>query len=136
MGNDPVSVLVLQSVANNVRSSYALHGDQRSLLANVVGLEVVVRGRLTASRDMQAAPRGAMVFQVQQFEVRAADGIPTVDGVITIENGSYFIVTQSGDKLSIPHLPAELHSKPGTRVFLAGSLLQAPSAYGIVTTRP
>jgi len=138
VGNDPVSVLVLMvnASADANATPYALRGTQRALLERVTGLELVVRGTQTTERDMQAAPRGAAVFRVQEFEVRASEGVAAVDGVVSVQDGAYALVTQSGRRVSTPQLPAELRNQIGARVFLTGALQQPPSAYGIISARP
>lgn len=135
VGNDPVSVLVLKTGGNNGTMTFALRGSQRALLERVTGLEIVVTGTLTAERDMQAAPRGAPVFDVRQFEVRASDGVAAVDGVVNVQDGKYSLVTPSGQRLNAPHLPAELRNQVGARVFLVGPLQQTATAYGIISPK-
>lgn len=135
VGNDPVSVLVLTVAKNGKRETYALRGDGRALLERVSGLEVVVRGSQKSELDMMAAPRGAPVFEVTNFAVRAADGVAAVDGVLSEQGGKYQITTGDGVRLDIASLPSQLRSQMGARVFLIGSLREIPTAYGVISPR-
>lgn len=109
-----------------------LRGASMSLLRRVVGLEVVVDGRESGERDVAADPRGARVFEVDRFLVRAADGIAAHDGIVTVEGGQYSLALPDGRVLPLPNIPGELRTMPGARVFLAGPLDRAPAAYGII----
>lgn len=135
IGNDPVSVMVLTVSKDGKRETHALRGDARTLLERVSGLEVVVRGSAKSELDMMAAPRGAPVFEVTDFAVRAADGVAAVDGVLSEHGGKYVITTSDGVQHEIRSLPSQLRSQMGARVFLVGSLREIPSAYGVITPR-
>jgi hypothetical protein len=110
-----------------------LRGASLPLLHRVVGLEIVAEGRESGERDVAADSRGARVFQVDRFVVRAADGIPAHDGILTAEDGKYSLALHDGRVLRLPNIPAALRTKPGARVFLAGPLERAPAAYGIIS---
>lgn len=135
IGNDPVSVLVLTVSINGKRETHALRGDARVLLERVSGLEVVVRGSAKSELDMMAAARGAPVFEVTNFAVRAADGVPAVDGVLSEQGGKYVITTGDGVQHEVRSLPSQLRPQMGARVFLVGSLRETPAAYGVITPR-
>lgn len=135
VGNDPVSVLVLMSGEGANAKVLALAGPQLAQLDRASGLEVSVAGVLTDERNVTASPRGAFVFQVRHFFVRAADGQPAVDGVLNFQNGTYFLVAANGVKRDVPNLPIALRSEVGARIFLVGPLDRAPSAFGILADR-
>ena len=135
VGNDPLSVLVLTSGSGANTSVIALAGPSLQQLERVSGLEVSVAGVLTAERNMTASPRGAPVFEVRHFFVRAADGQPAVDGVLTSQNGAYYLLSANGVRHDVPNLPAALRAQVGARIFLVGPLDRAPSAFGIIAER-
>lgn len=128
-GAAPNSWLMLRVPAGG---PIVLRGASLSLLRRVVGLEVVVDGRESGERDVAADPRGARVFEVDRFLVRAAEGIEAHDGMVTVEGGRYSLALLDGRVLPLPNIPEELRTKPGARVFLAGPLDRAPAAYGII----
>lgn len=135
VGNDPLSVLVLTSGEGPNAQVLALAGAGLPQLNRATGLEVSVAGVLTDERNVTASPRGAFVFQVRHFFVRAADGQPAVDGVLNYQNGTYFLVAANGVRRDVPNLPNALRSEVGARVFLVGPLDRAPSAFGILADR-
>jgi hypothetical protein len=128
-GPAPNTTLLLQPPAGE---RFVLRGSALALLRRVVGLEVQVEGRRTGERDATSSPRGAGVFDVDRFVVRAADGIAAHDGVVRIEREMYWLALQDGRKLASPNLPVALRTKPGARVFLAGPLDRPPASYGII----
>lgn len=135
VGNDPMSVVVLMSGSGASQSVLALSGAQLPALQRAEGLEIAVAGVLTNKRNVAASPRGAPVFNVRHFFVRAADGQPAVDGVVTTENGAYFLVAANGVRHNTPYLPNELRAKVGARVFLVGPLDRTPAGFGVLTDR-
>lgn len=135
VGNDPVSVLVLSSGTGANASVIALAGPSVAQLNRASGLEVTVAGVLTRERNVVASPRGAPVFEVRHFFVRAADGQPAVDGVLNVQNGKFFLVAANGVRHDVPNLPTALRTEVGARIFLVGPLDRAPSAFGILADR-
>ena len=133
VGNDPLSVLILSSSAGD--TVFAVRGALLVQLNRAVGLEVMLAGTRSSTRDYSASPRGAMVFQVAQFFVRRADGQIAVDGVLNRRDGKYFLVTTLGERKEVAYLPQELRGQVGSWVFLVGALDKAPSAYGILSER-
>lgn len=133
VGSDPLSVLVLSTSANN--AVFAVRGAFLEQLNRAVGLEVMLRGTRSDKRDYTASPRGATVFEVTQFFVRRADGQVAMDGVLTLRDGKYFLVTTNGERKELPFLPQELRGHVGSWVFLVGALDKTPSAYGILSER-
>ena len=135
VGNDPVSVLVLTSGSDANANVVALAGPSLLTLERAAGLEVSIAGLLTAERNMMASPRGAPVFEVRHFIVRAADGQPAVDGVLNSQNGEYFLISANGVRHNTPNLPAALRAQIGARIFLVGPLDRAPAAFGILAEK-
>lgn len=133
VGSDPLSVLVLSTSAD--KAVFAVRGAFLEQLNRAVGLEVMLRGTRSDARDYTASPRGATVFEVAQFFVRRADGQVAMDGVLTLQDGKYFLVTTSGERTEVPFLPQELRGQVGSWVFLVGALAKTPSAYGILSER-
>ncbi|MEO7362336.1 MAG: hypothetical protein ABI120_18540 [Gemmatimonadaceae bacterium] len=132
VGNDPVSVLVLESRLGAVHS---LRGTLLEALGRADGLEVMVRGTRTDQLDRSASPRGALIFEVKQFFVRGADGQIAIDGILNERDGTYFLISSSGERNAVPFLPQGLRGKVGSWVFLVGPLGQTPNAYGILSER-
>lgn len=130
VGNDPVSVLTLSSKSDD--AVMAPRGALLDVMGRAVGLEVMLSGKRSDKRDYSASPRGAMVFDVEQFFVRAAEGQSAVDGILGVNNGKYFLTTMGGQKIELTSLPQELRRQVGGRVFLVGDLKSAPTAYGIL----
>ena len=132
IGNDPVSVLVLQTMGGAVHS---LRGSMLEPLGRANGLEVMVQGTRSDKLDYSASPRGALVFEVEQFFVRAADGQTATDGILSERDGKFFLVSPSGERKEVLFLPQELRGKVGSRVFLVGPLGKTPNGYGILSDR-
>lgn len=128
-GADPVTALLLVSAGG--AESVALNGAAAALLRRVVGLDVVVRGRLTNAKA-PVTPRGARMFDVDEFIVRTADGIEAHDGRVVASGDGFGLRTRDGVMHPVPHMPAALREKPGARVFLTGRLDRAPVSYGVI----
>jgi hypothetical protein len=110
----------------------ALAGEQLSELAAAEGLEVMVSGKRTTERAFDVAPNGAVVFKVEWFVVRAADGVEARDGVLIIVNGQPFLETAPGVREPIAGFPAALASQVGARIFLVGPRGSTPHAFGVL----
>lgn len=131
VGNAPITTLLLVPV-DSTRDRVALAGAALPMLRNAVGLEIVVRGRLTNDRVAAASPRGVPVFAVKQFEVRAADGQPAHDGIVTLNRNQFSLRLGDGRMVRVVAMPTLLRDKVGARVFLVGKLDQPPLSYGIL----
>lgn len=129
LGSAPNTVLVLRPSKGE---PVALAGTSMPLLRRVVGLEIVVEGRRTGGRAVATTPGGSPVFAVDRFIVRAADGTPAHDGVVTSVAGTLSLTLSNGRRVVVSAMPGALASKIGARVFLAGPLHLAPVAYGII----
>lgn len=131
-GSAPLTALLL--VPAGTGEAIALQGAAAELLRRVVGLDVVVRGKLTEQRA-PVTPSGARVFEAADFVVRGADGVEAHDGTITFDGQSYGLRTHDGVTHRVPHLPVALRNATGARVFLVGSLEQPPVSYGTIEER-
>jgi hypothetical protein len=132
VGAEPLSRLTLASPDDSNVGLIALSGAQMSELAAAEGLEVMVRGERTNERAFDVAPGGAVVFRVQQFVVRAVDGVEARDGVLVEMNGHPFLETAPGVREPIVGLPTALKSQIGARIFLVGPRGSTPQAFGVL----
>lgn len=130
VGSEPLTTVVLAQ--SGPGGMLAIEGTAQASLARMAGLEVVVTGRRTERRSMTASPSGAIVFDADRFEVRAADRIAAHDGIVTLEGGKFYLLTPSHGRLAADHLPAALRGRVGARVFLVGPLDRAPVSYGVI----
>lgn len=129
VGSEPGVELVLRPANGN---PYAVIGGQLARLRALGKVEVMLAGRLTALKSMTASPMGLQVFEADKFVVRSADGIPAYDGTIALEGGKYVLISASGRRWPVDHLPVALRSLVGSRVFLAGPLDRDPVSYGVI----
>jgi hypothetical protein len=118
VGSEPATWIVLQP---SPEQAVTLAG-QREVLEQMAGLEVVVRGRSEAGGE----------FRVDAVTVRAANGVPAVDGVLHREDGGYVLRTTGGERFAVPHLPEPLRERVGWRIWLAGPLDRSPDSYGLI----
>ena len=133
-GSEPLVGVLLTPTGGG--APLALSGAPSVLLRGLGGMDVVVRGRLTGERSGTASPRTAPEFSVDEFEVRAVDGVSATDGVVAVADGSFFLVTADGRRLAARYLPAALRQKVGARVFVAGALDGEAASYGVIRERP
>lgn len=134
-GAEPLTRLGLATGDSPDAEILALSGEQMSELAAAQGLEVMVSGQRTSERAFDVAPGGAIVFQVQWFVVRAADGVEARDGVLVEVHGQPFLETAPEVREPIVGLPAVLASQMGARIFLVGPRGSAPHAFGVLRKR-
>ncbi|HYW29914.1 MAG TPA: hypothetical protein VE869_00310 [Gemmatimonas sp.] len=140
-GAEPMTALVLTRASS--AEHLTLRGAAMPSLGAVEGIEVVVRGRLTAVTGADGPTRrpagrraGTPVFDVISFTVRAAEGREAVDGIVMRDTQGFALRLNDGSLRRAPHMPSALQSELGRRVFLVGSLDQPPVAYGIIAPRP
>jgi len=134
VGNDPQAVLVLVAANPSATPTLSLVGQAAPFLRNVVGLEVMISGRQTSDIDLQASPRGAPKFLVDNFAVRSADGVVAHDGVLEMHDHSYSLRLADNSSVPIVNLPTALREHVGARIFLVGALGREPQAWGIIAT--
>ncbi len=132
VGSEPQTRLIARA-ANG--TSCALRADASALLAAAVGLEVTLWGVRTSGAPPMM-PGTSCTFEVRRFAVRAANGVPAVDGIIRTEGSSFVLELASGERRELRDVPAALRSQAGARIFWAGPLNRAPQAYGILREAP
>ncbi|HEU4559079.1 MAG TPA: hypothetical protein VFS20_14560 [Longimicrobium sp.] len=123
VGSEPGTWVVLR--LGGGRRDVTLLGDTR-LLRRLAGLEVAVWG----------ASESPGVFRVTRVEVRAADGIAAVDGVLARQGAGWVLVTHDGRRLPVARLPQALRGMEGARVWLAGPLDRDPDSSGVISDPP
>jgi hypothetical protein len=102
LGTEPARQVVLRQGDATI----ALSGMATTGLSKLVGTEIVVHG-------VQVTPRDVVV---NDFVVRAANGVPAFDGVL--EEGGALRLTDGSGVRRVP-LPAEVRGMVGTRVWVA-----------------
>ena len=130
-GSEPLTTVVVTPVGSP-GDPVAPRGTELALLRSVAGLEVVLAGRRSEDRVLEAGPRGAVAFDLERFLVRAADGQPARDGVLGEDAGRYDLIAADGTRTPIVALPPALQSQVGARIYLVGPPDRAPSSYGII----
>ena len=129
VGSEPlVTLLVVPSTGDAIMP----RGAEGQLLRTLTGVEVMVRGRLTGDYAFDAGPRGARVFDMRQFVVRAVDGVAALDGILSRGDDGWMLTAFDGRRHPIAQLPSALAELDGARVYLVGPLDRAPQAYGII----
>lgn len=131
VGNEPVATLLLAGADRNTEP-LALTGALLPVLRRVVGLDLAIFGQLTGARAANASPRGAAVFDVKTFEVRAADGVAAHDGIVEFRSSTWMLRLADGRELAVASMPPLLRQQIGARVWIAGSLNVAPVSYGLI----
>jgi hypothetical protein len=117
-GAEPATSIVLDAGAAGV----VVVSGERAVLEQLAGMEVTVWGaRLPPNR-----------FEVARVAVRAVGGVAAIDGVLERDDDGYVLRTAGGARLAVPHLPPDLRSRVGARVWLAGPLDRAPDSYGVI----
>jgi hypothetical protein len=118
-GSEPATVFLLRTPGGRI---VRLDGS-RAMLGSVAGLEVVARGARTAAGHLQ----------VVSLSVRAADGLPAVDGELSRAGSGWVLVTDDGYRLDITRLPDALLGQEGAHVWLAGPPNALTTRFGIVS---
>lgn len=129
VGSEPLAVLV---VAPKRGDLVVPRGDDVPQLRTLTGIEVTIAGALTDDCVSEGGPRGARVFAVTQFAVRAMNGVAAVDGTLQQEGELWVLATSDGRHVPIVGLPTALENQAGARVYLVGPLDRPPQAYGII----
>jgi hypothetical protein len=102
----------------------ALSGMAVSDLLRLEGLEAVVRGVRVGPAELA----------VSSFNLRAIDGIPVVDGVLTNQGGAWSVRQSDGTRRAIARVPTQLQPFVGSRVWIALGAGASPS-HGVITRR-
>lgn len=128
VGSEPLTQLILRQPDG---STCAVHAAPTVVPASVAGLEVTLWGtRTTAAPPM--LPGATCAISALRYAVRAADGVPTVDGVLRADGARFSIELASGEKRALRDVPAVLRGRVGARIFWAGPLDRAPASYGVL----
>lgn len=127
-GSFPGASLQLVPGPGQRGEAFALAGADTALLRALAGLEVMVEGVRGAGVPIPLRPS----FLVRAFLVRAADGIEAFDGVLARDGDAFVLLTRDGARHPLPFVPPALRTHVGARIYLAGPLTAAPSAYGVI----
>lgn len=130
-GSEPLTTVIVTPIGFP-SDPVAPRGADLALLRGVAGLDVVLAGRRTGDRVLDAGPGGAVAFDLERFLVRAADGQPARDGVLGEDAGRYHLIAADGTRTPIVALPPALQSQVGARIYLVGPPDAAPVSYGII----
>jgi hypothetical protein len=122
VGSEPATTVELEPAGGG--TPVVLEGDRR-VLDRLAGLEVAVRGERVAGGRLR----------VTRTEVRAANGIPAVDGVLARDAGRDVLLLRDGSRRAIARLPEALRGRTGARVWLAGPLDGDIDSFGIIVDR-
>lgn len=108
IGSDPIKQVVLRT--NNGATTVSLSGMVTRGLARLEGVDLLVRGVKVSPRDIV----------VSSYLVRAADGVPAFDGVLSGNAGGWYLtLTNGGARQRLATLPLGLQDQTGNRVWLA-----------------
>jgi len=90
-------------------------------LRRVAGLRVAVAGILRGTQ-----------LNVSRFHVLSANGVPAVDGTLTLSGGVLTFETEDGIRHALISPSPALRAAVGHRVWISGPLDRAAVAYGII----
>jgi hypothetical protein len=99
-----------------------LSGMATAELAQLEGMEVVVRGVRTNARDLV----------VSTFAVRSINGASVADGILQNDNGAWSLQLTGGGRLPLARVPFDLQPYAGSRVWLTTS---GPVQHGVISRR-
>jgi hypothetical protein len=122
VGSEPATTVVLAPAGGG--ADVGLEGDRR-VLERLAGLDVMVTGERVAGGPLR----------VTRTEVRVANGVPAVDGVLARDAGRDVLVMRDGTRRVIARLPEALRGATGSRVWLAGPLDGDIDSFGIIVDR-
>ena len=119
-GEAPLTRLLLKSPMASL--PVALSGMATTELQRLEGLEVVVRGVRVSPSDLA----------VNSFEVRAADGVPVIDGILSNDRGGWSVRLADGTRRPVVRVPLALQPYAGARVWIAEGNA-ALTRHGLIT---
>lgn len=120
-GSEPGVIFVVVDAAGRAAE---LEGE-RAFLQQFLGLEVVVEGTRV----------GEKTFRVTDVKVRAAEGVPAVDGVLAREGSRDVLVMRDGSRRTVARLPEALRGRVGDRIWLSGPLDGDIVSFGVIANR-
>jgi hypothetical protein len=118
-GSEPMTSRVLEP--SDGGPAVTLEGE-RTVLERLAGIEVAVEGE----------PAAAGRFRVTRVHVRAANGVPAVDGVLARDGGRDVLVLGDGSRRVITTLPRPLRTRTGAWIWLAGPLDGDIDSFGVI----
>ncbi len=118
-GATPLTHLVLRPAGGG--PAVPLSGDSAAAMRALSGLDVWVQG--TA---------GATSFAVTRFRVRAAGGVPAVDGTLAVNGGAVVLITDDGARHALTAAPPEFASHPGARAWVTLAADQTVITFGLL----
>jgi hypothetical protein len=119
-GSSPFTVPTLRPAGGG--TTLTLIGADTATLKRLSGLEIVVHGEPTSAQE----------FRVRSYVVRAANGAPVIDGVVTRDGDALVIVTADGSRVRLGNPPAALRDLAGARVWVGGPPETGPNPYGVI----
>jgi hypothetical protein len=102
----------------------------------LLGPDAALAGRAAGADVWVSGPKADRTMTVTSFAVRMVDGLPAVDGDLTLDGQKLVLVTQTGKRHTIANPPNALRDQVGGRVWVTGNLDQGPVAFGIIKTKP
>jgi hypothetical protein len=108
------------------RAEVLLTGELEPELRRLVGLEVQVEGVSTEG------PIPRETLDVLRFRVRAAGGMPAMDGILERDGDLYRLRLADGSREPIQSPPEALRRHGGARVWIAGPPDAPPASFGVI----
>ena len=100
-----------------------LDGQEAQALASVIGATV----------EVQAAPSGDSIVDVQRFIVLTVDGKDVSDGILQLtDDGTYSLQLTAGGTRAVVNPPDALAAHVGERVWLTQDDGSGPQAFGVI----
>lgn len=130
LGAAPTAQLTLVQAGG--AGSIALTGPSAAALERSTGAQIWVSGTITTG---PGRPLAAHSMKVEQFVVRAVDGVSVTDGFLVADGDALVLVDGDGKRHRLVTPPAALRSQVGARVWIAGPIDREPSAFGIIQPR-
>ncbi len=133
VGSEPKTQLILRRHDRSSCAVTASFGARTT--AALAGLEVTLWGAQSNAAPPMV-PGTSCAVHATRFAVRAADGVPAVDGILRRDGAGFTLELARGDRRALRGVPAVLRAHVGARIFWAGPLDRAPAAYGVLAEPP
>lgn len=121
VGAEPLTQVVIRPT--NAPGEITLHSETTEILRRLAGLEIQIEGH-NNTEDKS--------FKVQDFQVRALDGTPAIDGIIANHDGKTILIRNDGQQITLSSVPKKLQERIGAHVWIAGTPEGRIEAYGII----
>jgi hypothetical protein len=99
-----------------------LSGPLAAEIGQAAGADVWVQGRRDGSSIVAA-----------RYAVRSVDGVPAVDGVLSLEGDLLVLTTAGGRRVELREAPAALRAHSGGRVWISGPPPSRIVAFGVLS---